>query len=96
MGCAVVRIGPAFSPVGGVASRHRGLSPTFPRLSPATPWAYERCTHGSHEPGVCGSGSLGEKGATLRVRAGATGRPIPGALVTTHSTRWSLRGVRAN
>ena len=66
----------------------------YPRLSPATTWAYERCTPRHHELGVCVSGS-GGKGDMLRFRANATGRPIPGALVTTHSTRWSLRALLA-
>ena len=92
MDCPIERTGPAFTPVGGVGSRHHDSSPTFPRLSPATPRAYNGDTHGSHESGVCGSGSLGEKEQCSRVGPAEPWPDPPGALSTVVSTRWSLRG----
>jgi hypothetical protein len=72
------RNSPVTFPRGGVVSRP-GRSSTYPRLSPATPWAYAGHTHVSHESG-CARAAPIRRGALLRDRAGATGRPIPGAL----------------
>ena len=72
------RIGPASLPPWAGSVRVIAIFPIFPRLSPATWRAYNGDTQGSHESGVCGSGSLGEKGAMLRVGRGGTGRPIQG------------------
>jgi hypothetical protein len=72
------RNSPVTFPRGGVVSRP-GRSSTYPRLSPATPWAYKGDTPVSHESGVCASGSRQAGG--LAPRSGGSYRPPdPGAL----------------
>ena len=83
---------PVVFPLSAGSFRSVRKTTAFPRLSPATTWAYERCTYGSHEPGVCVSGSLGEKGSPAPRRRALSVARSRGA-VTIDSTRWSLREI---
>ena len=66
------RNSPVTFPRGGAVSRP-GRSSTYPRLSPATSWAYAGHTPVSHESGVCASGSRQAGG--LAPRSGGSYRP---------------------